>query len=138
MIRIGYTTGVFDLFHIGHVNLLRRSRENCDRLIVGVTTDELTLQRKGRLPVVPFEERIAIVADVRYVDQAVPHEHMDRMRTWNELRYHVMFKGDDWAGTPEWKALEGQLRDVGVEVVFFPYTKGQASSLLRPHALSQD
>jgi glycerol-3-phosphate cytidylyltransferase len=135
--RIGYTTGVFDMFHVGHLNLLRRARESCDHLIVAVTTDELTFERKGRRPIVPFLERVEIVENIRYVDEVVAHEHMDRLATWNTVKYDVMFKGDDWRGSPEWTDLEEQLGAVGVDVSFFPYTPHQTSSLLRRRLLSQ-
>jgi glycerol-3-phosphate cytidylyltransferase len=135
--RIGYTTGVFDMFHIGHLNLLRQARQNCDYLIVGVTTDELSLDRKGKRPIVPYRERVEIVQNIRYVDDVVPHEHMDRLETWNDLRYDIMFKGDDWRGAPEWVALENQLGELGVEVSFFPYTPHQTSSLLRRRVVQE-
>lgn len=128
---IGYTTGVFDLFHIGHLNILRRSKEACDRLIVGVTTDELVEARKGRRPVIPFEERVEIVRSVRYVDDVVPQPTMDKLQAWRELRFHRMFVGDDWRGTPEWNALEAIFRERDVEIVYFPYTVHTSSTILR-------
>jgi glycerol-3-phosphate cytidylyltransferase len=129
--RIGYTTGVYDMFHVGHLNLLRRAREQCDYLIVGVTTDELSQSRKGKLPVVPFLERMEIVQNVRYVDEAVPQAHMDKLEAWNNLRFDLMFVGDDWKGTPAWNALEEQFGAVGVEIVYFPYTGHTSSTQLR-------
>jgi glycerol-3-phosphate cytidylyltransferase len=129
--RIGYTSGVYDMFHVGHLNILRRAREKCDYLIVGVATDELSMARKGKRPIVPYLERIEIVQNIRYVDDVVPHDHMDRLETWNNLKYDVMFKGDDWRGSSEWLDLEKRLNQVGVDVVYFPYTPHQTSSLLR-------
>ena len=129
--RIGYTTGVYDMFHVGHLNLLRRAKERCDYLIVGVTTDELSLSRKGKLPIVPYLERTEIVQNVRYVDEVVPQAHMDKLEAWNNLRFDVMFVGDDWKGTPAWNALEEQFATVGVEIVYFPYTDHTSSTQLR-------
>lgn len=128
---IGYTTGVFDLFHIGHLNVLRRARAECDRLIVGVTTDELCLSRKKKTPVIPFEERIEIVRQIKYVDEAVAQETMDKMAAWEEYRFHKMFVGDDWKGSPKWVELEAEFLKKSVEIVYFPYTAHTSSTMLR-------
>lgn len=127
--RIGYTTGVYDLFHIGHLNLLRRAKEQCDYLIVGVTTDELVAY-KHKKSVIPFEERSAIVEAIRYVDKVVPQVSMDKIQAWNEHHFDVMFVGDDWKGTDKWNAYEKEFQELGVEIVYFPYTKGTSSTLL--------
>lgn len=131
MKRIGYTTGVFDLFHIGHLNVLKRARLECDYLIVGITTDELAASRKGRPPIIPFVERMEIIQHIRFVDEVVPQVDMDKLAAWNRLKFNRMFVGDDWQGTPEWVALERQFAAVGVEIVYFPYTTHTSSSLLR-------
>ena len=127
--KIGYTTGVFDLFHIGHLNLLRRAKEQCDYLIVGVSTDEL-VSYKHKQAVIPFEERKQIVGAIKYVDEVVAQENMDKMAAWERLHFNVMFVGDDWKGTPKWDAYERQFKEVGVEIVYFPYTKGTSSTLI--------
>ena len=127
--RIGYTTGVFDLFHIGHLNLLRKAKEQCDYLIVGVSTDAL-VSYKHKQAVIPFEERKQIVAAIKYVDEVVAQEDMDKMAAWERLHFDVMFVGDDWKGTPKWEAYERQFKEVGVEIVYFPYTKGTSSTLI--------
>lgn len=127
--RIGYTTGVYDLFHIGHLNLLRRAKEQCDYLIVGVTVDELVAY-KHKKAVIPFEERCAIVEAIRYVDKVVPQVSMDKIQAWNEHHFDVMFVGDDWKGTDKWNAYEKEFQELGVEIVYFPYTKGTSSTLL--------
>ncbi len=127
--KVGYTTGVFDLFHIGHLNLLRRAKEQCDYLIVGVTVDELVAY-KNKKAVIPYEERKGIVEAIRYVDKVVPQTTMDKMEAWCNLHFDVMFVGDDWKGTEKWNQYERQFREVGVEVVYFPYTKGTSSTLL--------
>lgn len=127
--KIGYTTGVYDLFHIGHLNLLRRAKEQCDYLIVGVTVDELVAY-KHKKAVIPFEERCAIVEAVRYVDKVVPQTSMDKVQVWNEYHFDVMFVGDDWKGTKKWEAYEKQFKELGVDIVYFPYTKGTSSTLL--------
>lgn len=128
---IGYTTGVYDLFHVGHLNLLRRARAECDHLIVGVTSDALSLARKGKAPVVPQEERMAIVAALRCVDEVVVQEDMDKFGAWERHRFHRMFVGDDWKGTPSWLELERRFAPVGVEIRYFPYTTHTSSTYLR-------
>lgn len=127
----GYTTGVFDMFHVGHLNLLRRARAGCDRLVVGVTTDELALARKGRAPVIPLAERMAILSELRCVDEVVRQEDMDKRAAWERLHFRRMFVGDDWKGHPRWCALEAEFAPLGVEIVYFPYTAHVSSSWLR-------
>lgn len=126
---IGYTSGVYDLFHIGHLNLLRNAKGMCDKLIVGVTTDELVIY-KNKKAVIPFHERMEIVRSIRYVDSVVPQEDMDKFEMWKKLKFDVMFVGDDWFNSPKWEELEAQFKAVGVRIVFFPYTKGTSSTLL--------
>lgn len=126
---IGYTTGVYDLFHIGHLNLLRRAKEQCDYLIVGVTTDEL-VSYKNKKAVIPFEERMKIVEAIRYVDKVVPQENMNKMEAWEKYHFDVMFVGDDWKGTDKWNQIEKDMESVGAKVVYFPYTKGTSSTLI--------
>ena len=126
---IGYTTGVFDLFHIGHLNLLKKAKEQCDHLIVGVSTDDLVMY-KHKHAVIPFEERIEIVKAIKYVDEVVPQANMNKMEAWEKLHFNVMFVGDDWKGTPKWDAYEKQFAEVGVKIVYFPYTKGTSSTLI--------
>ena len=126
---IGYTSGVYDLFHIGHLNLLRNAKGMCDKLIVGVTTDELVIY-KNKKAVIPFHERMEIVRSIRYVDSVVPQEDMDKFEMWKKLKFDVMFVGDDWYASDKWEELEKQFKEVGVRIVFFPYTKGTSSTLL--------
>tara|TARA_Y100001970_G_scaffold34571_1_gene42837 strand:+ start:3149 stop:3583 length:435 start_codon:yes stop_codon:yes gene_type:complete len=127
---VGYTTGVFDLFHIGHLNILRRAKEKCDKLIVGVTTDELLEVYKDKSPIIPFEERISIVKSIKYVDEVVPQENMDKISHWEKLKFNIVFVGDDWQNTDKWNKIESDFNDVGVAVVYFPYTKGTSSTLI--------
>ena len=127
---VGYTTGVFDLFHIGHLNIIRRAKEKCDKLIVGVTTDELLQVYKNKSPIIPFEERISIVKSIKYVDEVVPQEDMDKISHWEKLKFNVVFVGDDWQNTDKWNKIESDFNDVGVAVVYFPYTKGTSSTLI--------
>ena len=127
---IGYTTGVFDLFHVGHLNLIRRARENCDRLIVGVSTDEVVQEYKGHRPIIPYSERVEIVKAIRWVDEVVPQTTMDKFAAWEKLRFNRLFHGNDWKGSAMYNEVEAKLRAVGVEVVFFPYTSGTSSTLL--------
>ena len=130
MKTIGYTTGVFDLFHVGHLNILRRAKEQCDYLIVGVTVDELVAY-KGKHAFIPYEERAAIVKAIRYVDQVVPQTSMDKMSAWDIYHFDKMFVGDDWKGTDTWNHWEEEFAKVGVEIVYFPYTKQTSSTQLR-------
>lgn len=131
MYKIGYTTGVFDLFHIGHLNILRQAKENCEFLIVGVCTDELVRELKGKLPLIPFSQRIEIVKSVRYVDQVVPEVTLDKLEAWNKLHYDVLFKGSDAQRRPVYREIEQYLSDVGVDVHYFPHTDGVSSSELK-------
>lgn len=131
MAIIGYTTGVFDLFHVGHLALIRRAAARCDRLIVGVTTDALCEANKGRRPVIPLEDRMAIVGELRSVSDVVAQSDMDKYAAWQRLGFHRLFVGDDWKGHPTWRALEDRLAPHGVEVVYFPYTHRISTSHLR-------
>ena len=128
---IGYTTGVFDMFHIGHLNILRRAKEQCDYLIVGVTTDELCLKRKNKRPIINEDDRMAIVEAIRYVDKVVPQTDMDKIRPIKELGVDVVFVGSDWKGTDAWVNYEKQFSQVGCSVVYLSHTDGISSSLLR-------
>lgn len=128
---VGYSPGVFDTFHIGHLNLLRRSRLKCDYLIAGVTSDEVTLKQKGRLPLVPQDERIEIVRSMEFVDEAVLEVTTDKLATWREVRFDVIFKGDDWKGTRKWVGLEHEFARRGVGVVFLPYTDHTSTTHVR-------
>lgn len=127
--KIGYTTGVFDLFHIGHLNILRRAKGMCDFLIVGVSTDDLVAYKNKRA-VIPFEERIQIVEAIFVVDQAVPQYNMNKFEAWEKYRFDAMFVGDDWKNTERWKEIENQFNKINVDIVYFPYTRGTSSTLI--------
>lgn len=127
--KIGYTTGVFDLFHVGHLNILRNAKSLCDKLIVGVTTDEL-VGYKHKKSVIPYEERAEIVRGCKHVDLVVPQESMDKMDAWKRYNFDLMFVGDDWYKTDKWKDLESSFEELGVKIIYFPYTKGTSSTLL--------
>lgn len=131
MARRGYVPGVFDMFHVGHLNLITSARPFCEHLIVGVVTDEVVEAVKGRPPVVPLRERMEIVAALRDVDEVVIDVHSDKFESWKDLRYDVIFKGDDWKGTPRGIKLEADLARVGARVRYFPYTRHTSSTLLR-------
>ena len=126
---IGYTTGVYDLFHIGHLNLLRNAKAMCDKLVVGVTTDEL-VSYKFKKAVIPFVERMEIVQSIDFVDAAIPQESMDKFAAWEKLKFDIMFVGDDWYKDKKWQNIEVQFKEVGVRIVYFPYTKGTSSTLI--------
>ncbi|MCZ2804107.1 adenylyltransferase/cytidyltransferase family protein [Modestobacter sp. VKM Ac-2983] len=131
MTVIGYAPGAYDLFHIGHLNVLRHAAEHCDRLVVGVVSDEMLLQAKGRLPVVPLAERMEIVRNLRFVDDVHAEVVPEKIDTWREVRFDVLFKGDDWRGTAKGRKLEREFAAVGVEVQYFPYTVHTSSTILR-------
>jgi glycerol-3-phosphate cytidylyltransferase len=131
MTRIGYVPGCFDLFHIGHLNLLRQAKAQCDFLIAGVVADEVVSAHKGVIPVVPLAERLEIVRNVRYVDAAFPAMTANKLEIWHTLQFDVVFKGDDWRGTEKGERLERDFKAVGVEVVYFPYTLSNSSTALR-------
>ncbi len=128
--KVGYTTGVFDLFHVGHLNILKRAKEQCEHLIVGVSTDKNVQSYKKKTPIIPFEERVAIVEALKYVDEVVPQTNMDKFKAWENLKFDAIFHGDDWKGSEMYKEIERKFNAVGVEMVYFPYTKGTSSTLL--------
>jgi glycerol-3-phosphate cytidylyltransferase len=135
---VGYCPGVYDMFHVGHLNILRRARLGCDRLIVGVVTDEVVEQIKGQPPIVPLVERMEIVQAIRFVDEVVPDNTIEKFDMWHGLQFDVIFKGDDWKGTPKGERMEAAFAEVGVAVVYFPYTPDTSSTLLRQLVTGRD
>jgi len=129
--RVGYAPGVYDLFHVGHLNILKHARANCDYLIAGVVSDEMALLAKGKSPVVPLADRLEIVSHIKFVDEAVAEVVPDKIDTWRSVGFDVIFKGDDWRGTAKGRKLEADFAEVGVEVVYFPYTMHTSSTVLR-------
>lgn len=129
--KIGYTTGVFDMFHIGHLNILRRAKEQCDYLIVGVSTDEVVENYKHKTPVIPFSERCAIVEAIKYVDKVVPQDTMDKYIAWEKYHFNAIFHGDDWKQSNMYNELEAKLKPLGVEFVYLPHTDGISSTMLK-------
>lgn len=136
--KIGYTTGVYDMFHIGHLNILKRAKELCDYLIVGVTTDELCFQKKQKYPIICQQDRVAIVEAIRYVDRVVLQTDMDKLRAVTDLHADAVFVGSDWQGTESWKKYEQQFRQVGCDVVYLSHTDGISSSILRERLNNTD
>lgn len=128
MYKIGYTTGVFDLFHIGHLNILKSAKERCEYLIVGVSTDEVVENYKNKRPIIPFNERVEILKAIRYVDQVVPQSTLDKKDAWEKLHFNVIFHGDDWKGSDLYIQIEQDLKALGVDVVFLPHTEGTSST----------
>lgn len=126
---IGYTAGVYDLFHIGHLNLFKNAKGMCDKLIVGVTTDEL-VSYKNKKAVIPFQERIEIVRSIKYVDVAIAQETMNKLEVCKKMKVDVMFVGDDWYQTEKWKIYEEEFHSNGIEIIYFPYSKGTSSTLI--------
>lgn len=126
---IGYTAGVYDLFHIGHLNLLKNAKSLCDKLIVGVTVDELVLY-KGKRAVIPFHDRLEIVRSIKYVDAVVPQYDMDKLLMCKKLGAKILFVGDDWYGTDKWKDYQKQFDSEGIRIIYFPYTQGVSSTII--------
>ena len=128
---IGYTTGVFDMFHIGHLNIIKRAKDQCDYLIVGVSTDELVQREKKKTPVICFEDRCAIVNAIKYVDMVVPQENKNKYAAWEKYHFNKMFVGSDWKGSEIWKAYEEQFEDTDVQIIYLDHTDGISSTILR-------
>ena len=128
---IGYTTGVYDMFHIGHLNILRRAKEQCDYLIVGISTDELVEKEKNKTPIIPFNDRCQIVEAIRYVDRVVPQVDKNKVAAFEKYHFNKMFVGSDWQGTDTWARFEEQFKPLGVEIVYLDHTDGISSTMLR-------
>lgn len=128
---IGYTTGVYDMFHIGHLNILRRAKEQCDYLVVGVSTDELVQKVKNKTPIIPFADRCEIVGAIKYVDKVVPQFDKNKMAAWEKYHFNKMFVGSDWKGTEVWNRFEEEFKPLGVEIVYLDHTDGISSTILR-------
>jgi glycerol-3-phosphate cytidylyltransferase len=128
---VGYVPGAWDLFHVGHLNILLRARDHCDYLIVGVVTDDALFEAKGKYPIVPLDERIEIIRHLTIVDDVVTDFSSNKIEVWNLVQFQVLFKGDDWRGTPKGNKLEADMESVGVRVRYFPYTVHTSSTQLR-------
>lgn len=129
--RTGYAPGIYDLFHVGHLNIFREARAFCDRLVVGVLSDEMAQRTKGTIPVIPQDERLDIVQSIRFVDEAVLEDVPHKLEMWERLRFDVVIKGDDWRGTDKGDKLEADFAAVGVDVAYLPYTQRTSSTMLR-------
>lgn len=128
---IGYTTGVYDMFHIGHLNILKRAKELCDYLIVGVSTDDLVMKEKNKIPIIPFEDRCKIVEAIKYVDKVVPQINKNKFEAWEKYHFHKMFVGSDWKNSAAWLQYEKEFNPLGVEIIYLQHTDGISSSILR-------
>lgn len=128
--KIGYTTGVYDMFHIGHLNLIRRAKEQCEYLIVGVSTDECVQSYKNKTPIIPYEERTAIVQAIRYVDEVVPQTSMDKLEFLKKRHFDVMFHGDEWKGTELYNKYEEEFAKYGAKIEYLTHTDGISSTIL--------
>ena len=129
--KVGYTTGVFDMFHIGHLNILRKAKEQCEYLIVGVTTDQLCVERKKKFPIICEADRMEIVKSIRYVDKVVLQKNMNKLDAVKKYGVDVVFVGSDWKGTAEWEQYEREFAEVGCSVVYLEHTEGISSTVLR-------
>ena len=128
---IGYTTGVYDMFHIGHLNILKRAKERCEYLIVGVSTDELVQLEKNKMPIISFEERCEIIKSIKYVDEVVAQFDKNKLEAWERYHFDIMFVGSDWKGTSVWDEYEKQFSPLGVKITYLPHTDGISSTYLR-------
>ena len=130
--KIGYTAGVYDMFHIGHLNILMNAKKYCEHLIVAVSTDEVVQENKHKTPIIKYEDRARIVEAIRYVDEVVPQtDYNDKISAAKKYKIDVMFVGDDWKGSKKWMLIEEQLKEIGVALVYLPYTHSVSSTLLR-------
>jgi len=134
---LGYTTGVFDLFHVGHLNLLKNAKAMCDKLMVGVTTDELLKEYKKKSSIISFGERCEILRNISCVDAVVSQDNMDKFEAWKKLKFDIMFVGDDWYNTDKWQQIESGFEKVGVRTIYFPYTQGTSSTLINQILVEQ-
>lgn len=134
---IGYTTGVFDMFHIGHLNILKNAKARCDYLIVGVSTDDVVESYKNQVPIIPFEERFEIVSAIKYVDEVVPQTSMNKMEAYEKLKFDVLFHGSDWKGSDMYNKIVEDFSKIGVDVVFLPHTEGTSSTMLREKLINK-
>lgn len=129
--HIGYAQGAFDMFHVGHLNLIKNAKDRCDYLIVGINTDQLISSYKNKEAIIPLEERLQIVEAIKHVDQVIQADTLDKVEIWEQHHFDAVFIGSDWKGNQRWKDTEVELSEYGVDVVYLPYTKGTTSSLLR-------
>ena len=129
--KIGYTSGVFDLYHIGHLNILKKAKKNCDYLIVAVTNDSLTLKLKNKKPVIPFKERFEIVKSIKFVDKVVEEKVDDKLLAKKKYKFDIIFKGDDWKNSKKWKVLKREFKKMNTKVLFLKYTKNTSSTLIK-------
>ena len=137
--KLGYTAGVYVMFHVGHLNLLKNAKEYCQKLIVAVSTDEVVQQNKNRTPVIKYEDRVRIVEAIRYVDKVVPQtDYADKVGAAKKYGIDVLFVGDDWKGTEKWNRIEEQLKEIGVDLIYLPYTHSVSSTMLREKIKKED
>lgn len=128
---IGYTQGTFDMFHIGHLNLIKNAKRHCDYLVVGVNTDELVQSYKNKCPIVPLNERKEIVRAIKYVDEVIVTDTLDKKEIWEKVRFNEIYIGDDWKGNARWEQTGKDMQELGARLVFLPYTKETSSTMLR-------
>tara|TARA_Y100000389_G_C17020627_1_gene298614 strand:+ start:36 stop:467 length:432 start_codon:yes stop_codon:yes gene_type:complete len=127
-IIIGYTTGVFDLFHVGHVRILKKAKSLCDKLIVGVSTDTVVKRYKNKKPIIPYSERVEVIKNSKYVDMVVPQNTLDKFISWKKLKYDIILVGDDWYASKKWRILDKKFEELGVKIIYLPYTKKTSST----------
>lgn len=136
--KVGYIVGAFDLFHIGHVNILKRARSMCDYLIVGLATDGWMKEYKNKTPIISFGQRKEILLSCKFIDSVVPQEDFDDFKAWEKLKFNIMFVGDDWKNTKRFEELENKFHSVGVKIIYFPYTKEISTTMIKERIRNQE
>ena len=136
--KIGYTDGVYDLFHVGHLNMINTAKEHCEYLIVGVHGDEVVKEYKHHVPIINKNDRRKIVASIKGVDEAVINQFRDKLKLWELYHFDVVFIGDDWKNTQRWNDFEKKLSEIGVDVVYVPYTKGISTTEIRQKIMEEE
>ena len=128
---IGYTQGTFDMFHIGHLNLIKNAKRHCDYLVVGVNSDDLVESYKNKRPIIPLDERVEIMRAIKYVDEVIVTNTLDKKEIWEKVRFNEIYIGDDWKGNERWEKTGKEMEQLGAQLVFLPYTKDTSSTMLR-------
>ena len=129
--KVGFTQGTYDMFHIGHLNLINHAKEQCEHLIVGVNEDKLVEEYKHKTPVIKEDERAEIVRNIKAVDECVITTTLDKLVALDLYHFDAIFIGDDWKGNPRWEQTRLDLAKRGVDLVFLPHTAGVSSTGLR-------
>lgn len=135
--KVGYTDGVYDLFHVGHLNMIQEAKKHCDYLIVGVHGDDVVEDYKHHRPIINEQDRKRILENIKGVDRVEVNRFRDKIKLWELYGFNVIFIGDDWKGTERWNKFEKELGAIGVDVVYVPYTKGISTTEIRQKIMGE-